>query len=415
MTEQSLAKLEARRQNRRSPQVAGILPRSLYGHSDRMRAWSIALDGARGNIRATPVFANREWIGITQGRDPFTPEVRARPIPRGMSEDAIGNLCDEMDRDRAADSIARARPRTTRERARDWRLADIQNPSDVAAAISAGRYTERWWWKNHGTTGIVNTWYDYWPVGGVPTSGLMNGAARTFVPLDDTAQGAFQHGGNVSTFVKRGLNLMGMSSTNTPMLEWYDRLGEYDGCTITAASSQNFTNTLPPTRYMATGQGGLVVCENNTVLSATATNLTVLTYVDDANNASQLMPTTTTVGLIPSAAAPTATLGARVVAPSSGAAPTYGFHLPTAPGDTGVRSLTNFTHSAANTGTVTYAMIYPLGRLIVPVATIASEIDLFFQIMKLPRIYDGACLCMLAYQPTTGASITGGSYSVCWN
>jgi hypothetical protein len=69
--------------------------------------------------------------------------------------------------------------------------------------------------------------------------------------------------------------------------------------------------------------------------------------------------------------------------------------LTLAPGDTGVRSITDYTSSANNTGTVCMALVRPLGWVFGTTSNIVYRVDMGRDLMTLDRLYDGACLALL--------------------
>jgi hypothetical protein len=128
----------------------------------------------------------------------------------------------------------------------------------------------------------------------------------------------------------------------------------------------------------------------------------------------QSMPTTPTVSIVVSGAAPTATLGAIVIAPSSAATPTWGAFMPLATGDSGCRLVNDYTPSAANTGTFTIVLMHPLTDLIIPLAAVPSDADCVYQLTELEQIFDGACIALASYQVATTAHTASGSFGFGW-
>jgi hypothetical protein len=175
------------------------------------------------------------------------------------------------------------------------------------------------------------------------------------------------------------------------------------------------TNTLTAQRYNSGAPGLLPMMCSNTVNGATANNLTQYRYTNQAGTTLQAMPTTTTVTFIPSVAAPTATLGARVNCPStSGVLFTWGFSLPLAAGDSGVRLCNDYTPSAANTGTFSNVLMAPLTDILIPVAAVPTETDAVFQLSELQQIFDGACVALMSYMPATAGYTLTGSLRYGW-
>lgn len=287
---------------------------------------------------------------------------------------------------------------------------------DMITEITGGKKYRNEWNKAHTTAGVANNYYDLWPVSGNPAAGAYGGTAFTAKQLDETAQGAIFHGGNVSTDTKHFVAAYAKASANTPTIYLYDRVLTYEACAFNANANQAFTNTLPALRYIGAGEGGLkplFTCQ--TVLGATAANLTQLQYTDQDGNATQSMPTTTTVAHIVSAAAPTANLGARVVIPATAAATLpWGPHIPLAGGDGGVRLIANWTTSAANTGTLCIVLQRILAIIPCPTAGVASLVNLVQEIPSMERLRDGCCLALMAYMPATTAYTGDGGVELGW-
>lgn len=375
----------------KSPQVGRVLPRSLYSPEDENRAWRGSIEMARGRIRPTFVFGQRRILGLTWGRGPFSPDVFAlRFHPAATMREKL----------------------ETRQRLWDMNLSStpFTTYDGIITDIMSGKFGRTYFMKTHTTAfSAANNWYDLWPVAGNPTSGTVNGTAFTARQFTDTTTGAIQHRGNVSTDLKYLLSMWAISSANTPMLMLYDRVLSYDLCTFNAAANQALTNTLTAQRYVSGAPGLLPMIASCTVNGATAANLTQFRYTNQAGTALQVAPTSATMTFIPSAAAPTATLGARIICPqTSGALVTWGFSLPLASGDTGCRLVNDYTTSAANTGTFCIILMHPLADLMIPIAAVPQEIDHVFQITDIEQIFDGACVSVMAYASlTTAANITG--------
>jgi hypothetical protein len=208
----------------------------------------------------------------------------------------------------------------------------------------------------------------------------------------------------------RLLSMMALQTANTSMLTLYDRVLVYDLNTFNASVNKVLTNTNTAARYNTAAPGLLCWIAVCAVTGATAANLTALHYTDQAGNTLHTMPTTPTVTFIPSAAAPTATLGARIIIPSvSGQTVTWGPYVPMATGDSGMRLVNDFTTSAANTGSFSIVLGKPLADIVLPNAGIGSQVDRVFQLSELERIYDGAALALMAFVPaTTAFTLTGG-------
>lgn len=373
---------------RKAPHVIGVPPRSLYTHDEEARAIKGAIEMARGRLHPTYVTANRRVIGITQGRGPFSPDVRFARLRQTY----------------------RSKFKDNEQLKADMLLMPWADQNAMINDLTNGKFGRTYWAKTPTSTGVANRWYDLWPVTGNPSAGSVAGTAKTSQQWTDVSTGAINHRGNVSTDTKHMLSAMAVATANTPMLMLYDRVISYDQNPYAAAVNQTMTNTLTAQRYNAGAPGLLIVFCVCTVNGGTATNITQLRYTNQAGTTLQTMPTTPTVSIVVSGAAPTATLGAIVIAPSSAATPTWGAFMPLAIGDTGCRLVNDYTPSAANTGTFTLVLMHPLTDLILPVAAIPVEKDCVYQISELEQIFDGACLSLMSYQvATTAYTLQGGN------
>jgi len=281
---------------------------------------------------------------------------------------------------------------------------------DLISELTAGKSLPLPWQKNHTTAPVAGNWYHLWPVGGQPTGGaLYTGTALNFQRTINTTTGALYHGGNQSPDTKHLTIVQAVASAGSPppILMLVDQVGYYP--LTQSISSQTFVNTTAPDRYVGAGEGGLRVSLVNGALGgATASNITVLTYVDQDGNAGATMPTTPAVAVTISAALPTATLGSRVLTTVAGPC------LPLAAGDSGVRSLTNITFSAANTGLEALVLVRPLCYIPCPSANVPAERDLVMQLASLPRVFDAACPMWMVFFPAATAATLSGIATVAW-
>lgn len=361
-----------------------VRSKSRFGACDDARAMVRAINAARGVPDITPVFYGGRLVGWTKGGH-RSPIVTWRPARPGEHE-------------------------TLR--------CVITTYDGMINACTAGKADMSDWTKTHTTAPVANNYYDLWPCGGKPTVGPYGGAAFTAVQKSDATVGSLWTRGNVSTDVKvsRYAYAKASAGATPPTIQVYDRVLTYEACTFNANVNQAMTNGVAAQRYISAGQGGLqLMFTGQTVLGATAANLTTCTYVDQDGNAGALVPQTPVPAVIVSAAAPTATLGARVVAPSTTTATLpWGPYLPLATGDSGARSITNFTTSAANTGTMCFVMCKPLATIPLDVAGKTQLIDLVQQTPGMERIYDGACIAMMAYFPVATAATLDGGFAYVW-
>lgn len=275
-------------------------------------------------------------------------------------------------------------------------------------------------WAKMSASAVVDSWHDLWGCVGTPTRGDWSGTAKTARQFSDSTTGSVWHGGNVSSsekvLTRQSIFVNGAVVPRSFIL--YDRVLSYDACTMTA-SNQSMTNTLAAQRYIGSGEPGLqmMMCAD-TVHNATAANLTVCQYTDDDGNTLQSMPTTPTVRKVPSAAAPTSNLPARVIAPTSpgSTARTDRPFLPLIGGDSGVRLVDNYTWSAAPTGTFSLALVFPLAY-IPGIGVNGTPVDYDYtaglDAMNIV-IKDGACLSFLQLSRVAAASNNFGWLEFAW-
>lgn len=83
------------------------------------------------------------------------------------------------------------------------------------------------------------------------------------------------------------------------------------------------------------------------------------------------------------------------------AANNYGFFLPLAAGDSGIRGVKTFqlttAYATATTLTAALVLVKPICTLPIVAASVAAERNLMTQLPSLPRIYDNACLNFLQF------------------
>jgi hypothetical protein len=363
-----------------APSIVGLAKKSTTNPSAEDGAIRSAVQMCRGIDVPLPVIFGRRIIGYVEGKRAPDPRVTFRRVPE-----------------------------------KQW--CGFATYDQLIQALTAGQRLPCFFTKTATTAPVANNWYDLWPVGGNPQAGAFAGAASVAVQFLDTTAGALYTGGNVSTQTKHILSMAGVSSGGTPMLMLYDRVLTYEANIFNNTVNKVMTNTLPALRYVSAGQSGMkIMCTVQTLNGATAANLTQLRYTNQAGTTLQSMPTGTTVTFIPSATAPTATLGARVIAPStSGATLPWGPFLPLAVGDSGAQLINDFTTTSANTGTFTFTLARPL--FIVPIGTagVISQLDGIYQVASLERIFDGGCMAFIMYFPAATATTFSGTLDVGWN
>ena len=293
-----------------------------------------------------------------------------------------------------------------------WLAATTSYADIVSAVLKNQRHTVGFY-KDWTTAGVANNWYDLWPVAALPEAGGYSGAANTAVAYTDQTAGKLWHGGD-KTLTKNLLRLSVVNSNNACVYQLYDRVLGYEANAFTAGTSQAMTNAVSAPRYNGAGLSGMrafLYCQ--TLFGATAANLTTMGYVSD-QGVTHATPTTRTIAIIVSAAAPTSTLPARIVAPAdSGGTVTWGKYLPLVAGDLGARSVVSYVTSAANTGTFGIILARPIATIITYAGEVAADIDFAMAKSGIERIYNGACLSLLVNSQSTTQTITG-SMEVYW-
>jgi hypothetical protein len=115
-----------------------------------------------------------------------------------------------------------------------------------------------------------------------------------------------------------------------------------------------------------------------------------LTYTDAAGNTGNTTPTTQPIS--------NATAPIGQIEYSGTGAGKFGPFIPLAAGDSGIRSVQQFSYNVTHTsGTTNLVLCRPLLTLPMTTVGVAAERDLVNQLPSMPRVYDGACLTWLMY------------------
>lgn len=255
------------------------------------------------------------------------------------------------------------------------------------------------------TVGVVNTWYSAWQWTGSPGAGDVSGSALTAAQCADTTAGAIYHGGNVSTDTKHLIRWGVQSNVATAApgtIMIVDRLLYYPGISMTVSTNQALTNGVALPRY-TDGKGVRAFLE---ITTASGTGTGVFTFGD-----SGYTNTTPTSGRQHGVTVNTVASAAIARIPHSGVAANNNWNpfLPMQAGDIGVKSVESvkFSTAHATSGTCALVLCYPLLTVPLPAGHF-SERDLVYQVASLPRIYDGACLQALVFEP--GALVASTTY-----
>jgi hypothetical protein len=271
--------------------------------------------------------------------------------------------------------------------------AGFASLSDLIAEASAGKKYD-FQWQKVGTTGVVGFTNTLWFVGNSPAAGSAAAGAAGGTAWTDASTGAqaFTNptGGDTMHFVRGGANASVVANT----LLLYDRLFSV---TFNIAITTQEAVTGVPTRYQSTTAanadyigGNFMIPEIRTVLPATAHNLTVCTYTDQAAAASTL----------PSVTGLSSGIANRLDTSLST------WFLPLASGDIGAQTITAIQKSAVlASGAIDMTLGHPIAWMPCPVANMLCEVDGINTAFNLSRIFDDAALSLLELnKPATGAT-----------
>lgn len=278
-------------------------------------------------------------------------------------------------------------------------------------AYQGGQRARVDWWKNVTGFSRANVWGDAWVCAGSPAAGGYTGTANTARQFDNTTAGGMYHSG-ILEGAGQSRHVTGWKVGVSNGINWsiilYDRVLSYDGCSITN-SATTLTNTLAPARYVSSGQDGLMVAVTASgATGATASNLSSLTVTDQQGNTNVAITPGGTLAWYPSCPAAGASIPAPVVLPfDTGDTVSWTPFLPLAANVAGVRQVTAFTSSAANSGTISIVLLHPMASMWVNAGNTGSgvytAVELGRAIYALEKIFDTACLSMLVSQ-ADGAS-----------
>lgn len=252
--------------------------------------------------------------------------------------------------------------------------------------------------KTISTAQVAAFWTNLGVFSGSEPASTYAGTSLTFVPTDDTwADGAWQHGGNVSTdtkhFLYAGANIV--AAAGAPwFLMAVDQVGyvPITGTDVTGTGSRTITMTpiaatsAKVDRY-PNGVGLRAFFSTEVAPTAGGPNMTVFTYTNTAGTTGRTCPVT--VGM-----AATPVIGA--VPHSGGAATRYAPFIPLAAGDTGIKDLENFTWTGGTaytgSGQMVLHLVKPLWGIPLPASGIHQVADFVNALPSMCKIPDGACV-----------------------
>lgn len=219
---------------------------------------------------------------------------------------------------------------------------------------------------------------------------------KSFTPYTDinTVSGGDHnlvwHGGNVSTDTKHLTNMgawVNLAASAPNHLILVDMLGCYPRITTNTSSQMPLDNTLTLPRS-TDGAGVMAFMSLGVTNGANAQNM-AMSYTNSTGKSGRGL------GYV---VANTASAIVGHAFHSGVSAGNTGAFLPLGFGDRGIRSVESVTFStgSASAGTADLILCRPLATLPLTAAFYTNERDFVNQLPSLPRIYDGACLGLLA-------------------
>lgn len=263
--------------------------------------------------------------------------------------------------------------------------------SDLISEATTGGKRQDIWYGKAGTLAVTAAQSSLWNVGSFPAAGGTPAARPGGAVPTNATTGSFVQTdpGGSDTLHLVTMVSQGSASPNTLIL--YDRT--FHAGTINHNTSAAQTVTGVPTRYATTTSPGVFAfLEVTTVLTATAFNIT-LQYTDQAGAAAENAPSL--AGIVSSAVT-------RI--------PHAQFFIPLNSGDTGLRTITQITFSAAAaSGVSNIVMGKPLAFIPQPASAAAVVMDGINSAFSLVQVLTGACLAFLELKGTASATTYTGS------
>ena len=261
--------------------------------------------------------------------------------------------------------------------------------------------------KTIATAQVAAFWTHLGVFNGSTPASAYAGTSLTFVPTDDTwGDGAWQHGGDVSTrtkhFLYAGANIVAAAGAPWFLLA-VDQVGyvPITSTDVTGTSARTITmtaisNTTAKVDRYPLGVGLRAFFSTEVAPLTGGPNLSAFTYLDVAG-ASKTCPVTVGMAATPVAGA---------IPHSGGASTRYAPFIPMAAGSTGISDLVNFTFSGGTaytgTGQLVLHLVKPLFGIPLPASGIHQVADFISALPNMARIPDGACIQWLLMN--TGAT-----------
>jgi hypothetical protein len=362
------------------------------------------LDIDRYLVRATPAQKLERWLGAEEVESIskrmkgwYGPPVPIAGVPGRVYACGDGDFCGPIKGGyygNLVDYIAGRVKRAARVRHGSLNAGFTSLSDMISEATVSSKKQVRMYQKVGVASPAIGSSQWLWPVGTLPAAAAIAAAAPGGTVYTNTNSGSLEQ---FDAGVGDTLHFVNWIGTNTlaggTSLMLVDVLW---GANFNHATATAVTVTGVPTRYQTatTAPGNFISANVTTVLNATASNL-VLTYMDQDGN--------------------TAEAGAAQAIRVSSAVSTIPYtqpvwFYPLNNGDTGLRKITNFDLSAAQTGNVDHMIAHPIALL--PAAGVANQsvvLDGINSSFNLERIYDGAALTFIEYfkSATTATTYAG--------
>lgn len=262
---------------------------------------------------------------------------------------------------------------------------------------------------NTGATSAAGRWHECLAGGGTGGAMTLTGTAGTGIACSSSTAGSLPIGPSVeTTMTKHLLSLSVTTPATTAVPGWLmltDIIHIYPSLVVvtTPSTLSNHPTWTGTGNTRMSNAKGVMMSMLLTTASSAAGAITP-TYVDQDNNTAQAAPRSMQG---PVAAHPVGCLfGDTGVSATNG-----GPCMPLGVGDYGVRQITSYAiNTSATGGTGCMILHRPIATIPLPAANTPVERDFTTGPIRLPRIYDGACLGMFVLiggALTTGNNLAG--------
>lgn len=255
-----------------------------------------------------------------------------------------------------------------------------------------------------GAASVAGRWHEAFTGGGTGGTGVLTGTAGTGIAMNNASAGALPYGPAVEPGMTKHLLAMSVTSPSTTLAPAYvmltDIIHVYPSLVevTTPSTLSNHPTWTGTGDTRMTNAKGVQLSLIQTTASSVAGAITP-TYVDQDNNAAQACARALQ-GVV--AAHPVGALWAETGVNATIGGPTAALAV----GDYGVRQVSSYTIGTSATGGVGAMVLHrPICTIPLAAANTPTERDFTTGPIRLPRIYDGACLALFVM--VGGALATG--------